>query len=442
MEVTIPPLGLKQQSSRIFKQAFELPDNGGPATQGSSLGSLHAPASGRQYRQQPPGPPPPVVVRGVGGAPLKQGDKVWLRDSDKTKGQMFVKGQLTGVASDRCMVAHADGGAVVAKAPGEVYPANPADDAPSDHSALIHLNEPCILENTRQRYAKDLIYTFTGRILVAINPFQPLAIYGVDKIPEYSNRPASKPAPPHVYSVAERAYATMQRHGANQSIVMSGESGAGKTETTKHTMLYLASRAAKTTRLEALSEAILRSNPLTEAFGNAKTVRNNNSSRFGKFVKIYFSSSGAVAAAAIRTHLLARPRVTQLSKGERGYHVFYQLLCGASATTRATAQLVSADGKPLGVDDFGALASGCAEAAGVSDADMLSELQAAFETVSVGAATQEEVFGLLAGVLHLTNVAFVPAADGEGAAVAEGQPRRTRSRRRAACSAAPTSRRG
>ena len=103
---------------------------------------------------------------------------------------------------------------------------------------------------------------------------------------------------------------------------------------------------------------------------------------------------------------------------------------------------MSADGKPLGVDDFGALASGCAEAAGVSDADMLSELQAAFETVSVAAATQEEVVGLLAGVLHLTNVAFVPAADGEGAAVAEGQPRRTRSRRRAACSAVSTSRRG
>ena len=171
---------------------------------------------------------------------------------------------------------------------------------------------------------------------------------------------------------------------------------------------------------DEIAPRLMMTNPIMEGLGNAKTVRNNNSWRFGEFVKIYFSSSGAVAAAAIRTYLLERPRVTQLSKGERGYHVFYRLLRGASTTARATAPLVSADGKPLGVDDFGALASGCDEVAGVSDADKSAELQAAFETVSVGAATQEEVFGLLAGVLHLTNVAFVPAADGEGAAVAEG----------------------
>ena len=187
----------------------------------------------------------------------------------------------------------------------------------------------------------------------------------------------------------------MQRTGTNQTIVMSGESGAGKTETTKYTMLFLTRRAARTNSLESLTEAIIESNTVTEAFGNAKTVRNNNSSRFGKYLHVYFSSSGAVVAGGIKTYLLERPRVTQVAKGERSYHVFYQLLAGASDANRAAWSLYKLDAQSFRV----LRGSGCTVIEGVSDATKFKELYAGLLKVGVSVAACEGLFSTMAGIM-------------------------------------------
>ena len=369
----------------------------------------------------------PTAVVGVGGTPLLVGDPVWLRDVDKSQGRMFVKGTLTAVQPDRCTVATGagEGGVVLQKAPAEIYPAHPyEEEAPEDNSALIHLNEPCILENTRQRYAKDLIYTYTGRILVAVNPFRELEnIYSAEMVEAFATGSTSASTPPHVFAVAERAYVRLRRAGKSQVVVMSGESGAGKTETAKHTMLYLAQRNARMVSLAALSERMVQSNPITEAFGNAKTLRNDNSSRFGKYTQVYFTVNGAVAAAAISTYLLERPRVTRLAGGERSYHIFYQLLAGATQTEREAARLggsaASSDSK--GAADFAVLRqSGCTTVEGVDDATRLKELRVALETVGVDDETVSGIFGLLSGVLYLGNLEFEADGD-EGSKVKESK---------------------
>ena len=179
-----------------------------------------------------------AAAAGMGGAQLCVGDAVWLRN--RSKDAVFVRGVLSSAAADGCGVELSDG-SLVQRHADELYAANgPDEPPPPDHSSLVHLNEPCILENTRARYAKGEIYTYTGQILVALNPFRPLAIYGAEAMAGFANRAAVPPPPPHVYAVAERAYVHMLRAGASQAVVMSGESGAGKTETAKHIALYLA----------------------------------------------------------------------------------------------------------------------------------------------------------------------------------------------------------
>ena len=240
------------------------------------------------------------------------------------KADVFTRGVVTSIESRTECVVTTDGGAQLTKKAAELYPANSPSDAAPDHCALIHLSEPCILDNSRVRYERNDIYTFTGRILVALNPFQSLPIYGDAMMKRFSAKSDGKEAEPHVYAIGELAYARMRRTGGSQAVVMSGESGAGKTETTKHLMRYLTQRASRASELEAISTVILQANPITEAFGNAKTQRNNNSSRFGKFIKIHFGQHGAVTGASLTTYLLERSRVTQMASDERSYHIFYQ----------------------------------------------------------------------------------------------------------------------
>jgi myosin heavy subunit len=297
------------------------------------------------------------------------------------------------------------------------------------------------------RYERNDIYTFTGRILVALNPFQSLPIYGDAMMKRFSAKSDGKEAEPHVYAIGELAYARMRRTGGSQAVVMSGESGAGKTETTKHLMRYLTQRASRASELEAISTVILQANPITEAFGNAKTQRNNNSSRFGKFIKIHFGQHGAVTGASLTTYLLERSRVTQMASDERSYHIFYQarrhpratrapaaaaaaaaaaslplphpltpappraqLVAGADKTTKKEFKL---DGK--GAKDFASLSGGGATAIdGVDDKATYQETAGALGLAGLDAEETHALMKLLAGVLHAGTIAFDADADGNG----------------------------
>nr|GMD55705.1 myosin-6-like [Ipomoea batatas]GMD98810.1 myosin-6-like [Ipomoea batatas] len=235
------------------------------------------------------------------------------------------------VKGEEIKVKCTSGKTVVAKASG-VYPKD--TEAPEagvdDMTKLAYLHEPGVLANLKSRYTMNEIYTYTGNILIAVNPFKRLpSLYGKDVMEKYKGAVFGELSP-HPFAIADSAYRqAMVNDAISQSILVSGESGAGKTESTKSLMQYLAymgGRAASEGR--SVEQQVLESNPVLEAFGNAKTVRNNNSSRFGKFVELQFNKRGKISGAAIRTYLLERSRVCQVSDPERNYHCFY-MLCAA-----------------------------------------------------------------------------------------------------------------
>jgi myosin-5 len=209
-----------------------------------------------------------------------------------------------------------------------LVPANPDIlDGVDDLMQLSYLNEPSVLYNLNYRYNQDMIYTKAGPVLVAVNPFKEVPLYGNRYIEAYRKKSNESP---HVYAIADTAIREMIRDEVNQSIIISGESGAGKTETAKIAMQYLAALGGGS----GIEYEILKTNPILEAFGNAKTLRNDNSSRFGKLIEIHFSESGKISGAQIQTFLLEKSRVVQCAEGERSYHIFYQLCAGASPALR------------------------------------------------------------------------------------------------------------
>ncbi|KAK6775411.1 hypothetical protein RDI58_026412 [Solanum bulbocastanum] len=254
------------------------------------------------------------------------GSHVWVEDPDVA----WIDGEVKKITNGEAEIERTDGKKVVRKL-STIYPKDVEAPAAGvdDMTKLSYLHEPGVLQNLKTRYELNEIYTYTGNILIAINPFQKLAhLYDSHMMQQYKGAPFGE-LNPHVFAIADVAYRAMIHEGKSNSILVSGESGAGKTETTKMLMRYLAflgGRAA--TEGRTVEQQVLGSNPVLEAFGNAKTVRNNNSSRFGKFVEIQFDKHGRISGAAIRTYLLERSRVCQISDPERNYHCFY-LLCAA-----------------------------------------------------------------------------------------------------------------
>ncbi|XP_020887364.1 myosin-1 isoform X2 [Arabidopsis lyrata subsp. lyrata] len=258
---------------------------------------------------------------------------------------------------------------------------------------LSYLNEPSVLYNLNYRYNQDMIYTKAGPVLVAVNPFKEVPLYGNRYIEAYRKRSNESP---HVYAIADTAIREMIRDEVNQSIIISGESGAGKTETAKIAMQYLAALGGGS----GIEYEILKTNPILEAFGNAKTLRNDNSSRFGKLIEIHFSESGKISGAQIQTFLLEKSRVVQCAEGERSYHIFYQLCAGASPALKEKLNLTSAhEYKYLGQ-------SNCYSINGVDDAERFHTVKEALDIVHVSKEDQESVFAMLAAVLWLGNVSF------------------------------------
>lgn len=272
---------------------------------------------------------------------------------------------------------------------------------------LTHLNEASVVHNLHMRYQSDLIYTYSGLFLVTVNPYCPLPIYSNEYINMYKGR-SREDTKPHIFAITDEAYRNLVEEGRNQSILVTGESGAGKTENTKKVIQYLAAVAqpesfAKTkAQHSSLSQQILRANPILEAFGNAQTVRNNNSSRFGKFIRIEFNREGAIVGAFIDWYLLEKSRVVRINSHERNYHVFYQLLKGADARFRREFLLEGCN-----TTDFTYTRNGHDSVVGISDQEEWQTLMEAFEVIGFSEEDQRSILRTVAAVLHLGNIDVV-----------------------------------
>ncbi|KAJ0078681.1 hypothetical protein Patl1_23216 [Pistacia atlantica] len=333
------------------------------------------------------------------------GSHVWAEDPELA----WIDGQVSKITGQDVEIQATNGKKVVANL-SKIYPKDleaPAGGV-DDMTKLSYLHEPGVLQNLKIRYELNEIYTYTGNILIAINPFQRLPhIYDAHMMQQYKGAPFGELSP-HVFAVADVAYRAMVNEGKSNSILVSGESGAGKTETTKMLMRYLAFLGGRTaTEGRTVEQQVLESNPVLEAFGNAKTVRNNNSSRFGKFVEIQFDKQGRISGAAIRTYLLERSRVCQISNPERNYHCFY-LLCAAPQEVFPHWNEMKLRGTNLGnPKSFHYLnQSTCYELVGVSDAHDYLATRRAMDIVGISAKDQEAIFRVVAAILHIGNIVF------------------------------------
>uniref|UniRef100_A0A7N9B243 Methyl-CpG binding domain protein 3b n=1 Tax=Mastacembelus armatus TaxID=205130 RepID=A0A7N9B243_9TELE len=268
----------------------------------------------------------------------------------------------------------------------------------NDLTALSFLHEPAVLHNLRVRFlGYSSIYTYCGIVLVAINPYEQLPIYGEEVIDAYSGQDMAD-MEPHIFSVAEEAYRTMTREEKNQSIIISGESGSGKTVSAKFTMRYFAV-VGGATQQTSVEERVLASNPIMESIGNAKTTRNDNSSRFGKYIEIGFGRKGDIIGANMRTYLLEKSRVVFQASAERNYHIFYQLCASRELPEMRSLRLGENAPEHFRYTKQG----GEMQIPGTDDLSDLERTRNAF-TVLSRPDQQMELFRILSAVLHLGNV--------------------------------------
>lgn len=332
---------------------------------------------------------------------------MWVEDRDSA----WVAAEVVDFVGKQVQVLTASGKKVLA-APEKLQPCDGESDlgGVDDMTKLTYLNEPSVLDNLQRRYGLNEIYTYTGSILIAVNPFTKLPhLYNMYMMEQYKGAPFGELSP-HVFAVADASYRAMMSEGRSQSILVSGESGAGKTETTKLIMRYLTYVGGRAVHDERnVEKQVLESNPLLEAFGNARTIRNDNSSRFGKFVEIQFDSSGRISGAAIRTYLLERSRVVQITDPERNYHCFYQLC----ASVRETEMYKL--GHPSNFHYLNQ--SKTYELDGVNNAEEYVKTRRAMDIVGISDDEQESIFRTLAGILHLGNIEFSPGKEHDSSVV-------------------------
>uniref|UniRef100_A0A7I4XXY4 Myosin heavy chain 95F n=2 Tax=Haemonchus contortus TaxID=6289 RepID=A0A7I4XXY4_HAECO len=349
------------------------------------------------------------------------GRQVWAPDAKEG----YVLGTLDDIGTEEITVVRKDGQGQIKASYDEVFP---AEDDPKktvdDNCALMYLNEGTLLNNCRQRYSKKQIYTYVANILISINPYEEIEnLYSIDTIKKYRGKSLGQ-MPPHVYAVADKAYREMRRNKESQSIIVSGESGAGKTESQKAILRYLCENWGAAAG--PIQKRILETNPILEAFGNAKTLRNNNSSRFGKFVEIHFGTDDKVAGGYVSHYLLEKSRVCRQADGERNYHIFYQLIAGAPDDLYKRLRLAPPDKfKYLkhGTTTFfvrpgsksrisserlseQARKSGLLVDAIVDDAADFSHLADALGRAGLTKEEIGDIWRTVAGVLHLGNVEF------------------------------------
>ncbi|KAJ1735398.1 class II myosin [Coemansia biformis] len=332
-------------------------------------------------------------------------EKKWVWVPDEKDG--YIAGYVVDETSADAAVVHLMTGRDVTVNLGATEKVNPPKfERVEDMADLGYLNEASVVHNLKQRYAANMIYTYSGLFLVAVNPYYNLHIYGPDYVAAYKNKKRSE-APPHIFSIADAAFHDMLHSKENQSILITGESGAGKTENTKKVIQYLTAIAGDhkaasglTASGSSLEQQVLCANPILESFGNAQTIRNNNSSRFGKFIRIEFNLAGQIAGANIEWYLFEKPRVTKQSKLERNYHIFYQFMHGAEKSVRDRLLI---DRGPEGYT----FTRKCRQTIqGVDDSDEFAALVRAMETTGFRAEEQLDLFRVVAAILHLGNMQF------------------------------------
>eukprot|EP00808_Paulinella_micropora_P029094 g73973.t1 len=276
----------------------------------------------------------------------------------------------------------------------------------NDMVLLDDVTNKGIVDCLQSHYQGDEIYVYIGTVLVSVNPFKEISgLYSSAKIDKYKGKNIHQNSP-HVYAIAEDAYRRMVRDLTKECVIISGESGAGKTEASKKVMEYIAAISGKAREVQTVKEKLLESNPFLEAFGNAKTIRNNNSSRFGKYMEIQFDIGDPVGG-RIMVFLLEKNRVLERQKTERSFHIFYQLLAGASSSEKTEFELGSG-----GAEAFAYLScSECYTIQGVDDVREFKETRDAMNVIGLGAEWQKLIFSLLSAILHLGNIEMAGSRD-------------------------------
>ncbi|XP_041586305.1 unconventional myosin-VIIa isoform X3 [Vulpes vulpes] len=330
---------------------------------------------------------------------LQQGDYVWM---DLRSGQEFdvpIGAVVKLCDSGQIQVVDDEGNEhwISPQNATHIKPMHPTSvHGVEDMIRLGDLNEAGILRNLLIRYRDHLIYTYTGSILVAVNPYQLLSIYSPEHIRQYTNKKIGE-MPPHIFAIADNCYFNMKRNSRDQCCIISGESGAGKTESTKLILQFLAAISGQHSWIE---QQVLEATPILEAFGNAKTIRNDNSSRFGKYIDIHFNKRGAIEGAKIEQYLLEKSRVCRQAPDERNYHVFYCMLEGMSADQKKKLGLGQAT-------DYNYLAMGnCTVCEGREDSQEYASIRSAMKVLMFTDTENWEISKLLAAILHLGNLQY------------------------------------
>eukprot|EP01137_Pigoraptor_chileana_P027899 Opistho-2@11102 len=281
-----------------------------------------------------------------------------------------------------------------------------------DMVLLTKVDEASIVDNLKKRLMEDLIYTYIGSVLIAVNPFKNLPYFTENEIEQYQGASPHE-NPPHIYALADNMYRNMLIETENQCVIISGESGAGKTVCAKYIMSYIARISGGGAKVQRVKDVILESNPLLEAFGNAKTIRNNNSSRFGKYFEIQFSRGGEPDGGRISNFLLEKSRVVGQNPDERNFHIFYQMLFGASQQEKESLGLA-------GPEYFNYLnTTGCFTVDGTDDVEEWHAVKKSMTVMDISPQNVEDILKITAGVLHLGNIVFVE--DGNTARVTDPQ---------------------
>ncbi|XP_070153038.1 myosin heavy chain, muscle isoform X17 [Polyergus mexicanus] len=283
----------------------------------------------------------------------------------------------------------------------------PKYEKAEDMSNLTYLNDASVLHNLKQRYYAQLIYTYSGLFCVAINPYKRFPVYTHRCAKLYRGKRRNE-VPPHIFAISDGAYVNMLTNSENQSMLITGESGAGKTENTKKVIAYFATVGASTKKDKeesdkkkgSLEDQVVQTNPVLEAFGNAKTVRNDNSSRFGKFIRIHFGPSGKLAGADIETYLLEKARVISQQSLERSYHIFYQMMSGSVKGLKDMCLLTN------DITDYYFVSQGKTTIPNVDDGEECLLTDQAFDVLGFTQEEKDNIYKITAAVMHMGGMKF------------------------------------